>query len=121
MPLQPEPSSLASQARPKMLYLLLKTAFNTGQPYRTMETWLKGRLTDPQAALPAPATLIAVTHVAGTGTAHMASVLTKDRRAVTLVNAGKLQIEQFLSHVIQWSDKHQQMILGYRPPEQTMQ
>jgi hypothetical protein len=31
-----------------------------------------------------------------------------------------LQIEQFLSQVIQWSEKHH-TILGYRPPEQTMQ
>jgi hypothetical protein len=104
----------------KTLYLLLKTAFNTGKPYRTMETWRKGRVTDPQVALPAPATLIAVTHVAGTCTAHMASVLTKERRGLPLLNAAvKLQIEQFPYHVIQWSDKHQ-TILGHRPPEQTM-
>jgi hypothetical protein len=45
----------------EMLYIPLRAAFNTGQPYRTMATWLKGRLTAPQAALPAPTTLIAVT------------------------------------------------------------
>ena len=28
----------------KMHYLLLKAAVNTGQPFVTLETWLKGRL-----------------------------------------------------------------------------
>ncbi len=53
-----------------MHYLLLKAAVNTGQPFVTLETWLKGRLNDPQAALPILGALIAVTHAAGTGTAH---------------------------------------------------
>jgi hypothetical protein len=84
----------------KMLYLLFKTAFNTGQPFVTMELWLKGRLTDPQPALPTLGALIAITHVAGTGTAQMATILKKEWRAVPLVTEkGKLQIEQFLSHV----------------------
>ena len=54
----------------KMHYLLLKAAVNTGQPFVTLETWLKGRLNDPQVALPILGALIAVTHAAGTGTAH---------------------------------------------------
>ena len=54
----------------KMLYLLLKAAVNTGQPFVTLETWLKGRLNDPRAALPIVGALIAVTHAAGTRTAH---------------------------------------------------
>ncbi len=68
-----------------------------------MEMWLKGRLNDPQAALPTLGALIAVTHAAGTGTAHMATVLNKERRAVPLMtDKGKLQIEQFFAHVSQW-------------------
>ena len=38
----------------KMLYLLLKAAFNTGQPFVTMETWLKDRLNDPRSRHWAP-------------------------------------------------------------------
>jgi uncharacterized membrane protein YgcG len=105
----------------KMLYILLKAAFNTGQPFVTMETWLKGRLNDPQAALPSLGALIAVTHAAGTGTAHMATVLKQERRAVPLVTkGGNLQIEQFLSHVTQWRTRYQ-TIMGSKPNEQVMQ
>jgi hypothetical protein len=68
----------------KRLYLLLKAAFNTGQPFVTMEAWLKGRLTDPQAALPTLGALIAVTHAAGTGTAA-ASIFTP-RSAALIVS-----------------------------------
>jgi hypothetical protein len=59
-----------------------------------------------------------VTHV--TGTAQMSAVLTRERGAVTLVSSsGKLQYEQFLSHIIQWSDKHL-AVLGFRPTEPLM-
>ena len=45
----------------------------------------------------------------------------QERRAVPLVTKeGKLQIEQFLSHVSQWRRRHQ-TIMGNKPAEQLMQ
>ncbi len=77
------------------------------------------RLTDPAAALPTPSALFAVTHV--TGTAQMSAILTRERGTVTLVNSsGKLQYEQFLSHVMKWTDTNL-TVLGLRPTEPLMQ
>ncbi len=51
----------------------------------------------------------------------MSAVLTRERGAVTLVNSSvKLQYEQFLSHMMQWTDKHL-TVLGFRPMEPLMQ
>jgi hypothetical protein len=103
----------------KMMFMLLKTACNSGRPFREMEEWTKGRLTDPAAALPTPSALFALTHV--TGTAQMSAVLTRERGSVTLVSSsGKLQYELFLSHIMKWTDKHL-TILGFRPTEPLMQ
>jgi hypothetical protein len=68
-----------------MMFMLLKTACNSGQPFRAMEEWITGRLTDPAAALPTLSALFAVTHA--TSTAQMSAVLTRERGAVTLVNS----------------------------------
>ena len=88
----------------KMLSTLLKTARNSGEPYWAMHAWVDSKRIDPIAELPLPASLFAITHVAAT--AAMAVVMNKLRsRAVTLVNsAGRVQFEQFLCHVMQWSD-----------------
>ena len=46
----------------------------------------------------------------------MATILKQERRAVPLVTKeGKLQIEQFLSHVSQWRRRHQ-WIMSNKPP-----
>ena len=57
----------------------------------------------------------------GDANGALATILKQERRAVPLVaKDGKLQIEQFLSHVSQWRRRHQ-IILGNRPSEQVMQ
>ena len=103
-----------------MLYKLLKTARNSGESYLAMHAWVDSKRIDPIAELPLPASLFAITHVAAT--AAMAVVMNKLREEGSYTGefAGRVQLEQFLCHVMRWSDNYM-TVFANRPSEQLLQ
>ncbi len=64
-----------------MLYTLLRTARNSGEPSDTMFKIVNGKLGDVIAALPMPPDIFALSHVAAT--AAMAGIMTSQRHCHT--------------------------------------
>ena len=99
-----------------MLFINLKNARNSGEPFNTMNKIINGKLGDIIAVLPLRVTIYALSHVSGT--AAMASTMNKLRLSVSLINPldVRLQFEPFLCHYQRWIDHHIQLI-SVKPTE----